>query len=149
MKKIYTQSQYKDYVEKISPKSIFAKNLIIAFIVGGLICDIGQLIINTLKKIGYDQGTSLSLALISLIFISSFLTGLGIYDYLGKYGGAGSAVPITGFANSIVSPAMEFKSEGYILGVGAKMFVIAGPVLVYGLISSTIIGTTYYLLGIW
>lgn len=148
MKQAYTQTQYKDYVEKISPKASFVRNMIAAFIVGGLICDFGQLLLNYFKGFGYDKDTSATLMLIILIFLGAFLTGIGVFDNIGKYAGAGSAIPITGFANSIVSPAMEFKSEGFILGVGAKMFVVAGPVLVYGLLISTIIGIIYYLLGI-
>lgn len=148
MKQIYTQSQYQDYVEKVSPKASFSRNMIAAFIVGGLICDFGQLLLNYFKKLGYDKDTSSALMLIVLIFIGAFLTGIGVFDNIGKYAGAGSAVPITGFANSIVSPAMEYRSEGFILGVGAKMFVIAGPVLVYGFLISTVIAIIYYLLGI-
>lgn len=148
MKQIYTQSQYQDYVEKVSPKASFSRNMIAAFIVGGLICDFGQMLLNYFKKLGYDKDTSSALMLIVLIFIGAFLTGIGVFDNIGKYAGAGSAVPITGFANSIVSPAMEYRSEGFILGVGAKMFVIAGPVLVYGFLISTVIAIIYYLLGI-
>lgn len=148
VKQVYTQAQYKDYVEKISPKASFTRNMIMAFVVGGLVCDFGQLLLNYFKGLGFDNDTSGTFMLIILIFIGAFLTGIGVFDDIGKYAGAGSAVPITGFANSIVSPAMEFKSEGFILGVGAKMFVIAGPVLVYGLLISTVIATIYYLLGL-
>lgn len=148
MKQIYTKQEYGAYVDKVSPKSNFYKNLLMAFLVGGIICDIAQLILNNIKKLGYDQNTSSDITLIIMIFLGAFLTGIGIYDYIGKYAGAGSIVPITGFANSIVSPAMEFKSEGYVFGVGAKMFVIAGPVLVYGFLTSTIIGIIYYILGL-
>jgi stage V sporulation protein AC len=122
--------------------------MIMAFIVGGLICDAGQLILNLIKKFGFDQVAAGDITTIIVIFIGALLTGLGLYDYLGKFAGAGSIIPITGFANSIVSPAMEFKSEGYIFGVGARMFNVAGPVIVYGLITSTIFGIIYYLLGL-
>lgn len=148
MKQIYTQSQYKEYVEKISPKASFLRNMILAFIVGGLICDFGQLLLNYFKGLGYNKDISVTLMLIILIFLGAFLTGIGVFDNIGKYAGAGSAIPITGFANSIVSPAMEFKSEGFVLGVGAKMFVVAGPVLVYGFLTSTVIAIIYYLLGL-
>lgn len=148
MKNIYTKTEYKKYVDKISPKSKFSKNLLYAFVVGGIICDVGQLILNLIKNAGFTQNASADMTSIIMIFIGAFLTGLGIYDYLGKFAGAGSIVPITGFANSIVSPAMEFKSEGYIFGVGSKMFVIAGPVLVYGILTSVVVGIIYYFLGI-
>jgi len=139
-------NEYRDYVEYMSPKSKLLRNVFRAFIVGGLICLTGQIITNLFKAKGYDNEVVGSLTSISMIFIGALLTGLNIYDEIGKFGGAGSAVPITGFANSIVAPAMEFKSEGYIMGVGAKMFIIAGPVLVYGISASVIAGIIYYLL---
>lgn len=148
MKQIYTKKEFKEYVDKVSPKSNFIKNIILAFIFGGLICDLGQLILNLLKMTGYNQEVASEVTTIAMIFIGAFLTGIGVYDYIGKYAGAGSIVPITGFANSIVSPAMEFKSEGHIFGVGSKMFTIAGPVIVFGLITSVVIGIIYYLIGI-
>lgn len=140
---------YKDYVDKISPKPNYLKNCMMAFIVGGIICTIGQIIndlysnFTNLDKIGSAAATS-----ITLIFIGSFLTGIGVYDLIGKRAGAGSIVPITGFANSIVSPAMEFKREGYVLGVGANLFKIAGPVLVYGIGSSIVCGLIYYIFNL-
>ena len=130
---------YKKYVDEISPKPKYLKNYTLAFIVGGIICVIGQ-IINDLDKIPASTATS-----ITLIFIGAFLTGLGVYDLIGKRAGAGSIIPITGFANSIVSPAMEYKREGFVLGVGANLFKIAGPVLVYGIGSSIICGFIYYI----
>jgi stage V sporulation protein AC len=141
-----TQKEYREYVEKKSPKSKILRNIIRAFVVGGLICVIGQFINNFFRARGMDIDVSGSLTSIIMIFLGALLTGLNIYDDLGKFSGAGSIVPITGFANSIVSPAMEFKSEGYIMGVGARMFVIAGPVLVYGISASIIAGIIYYLL---
>ncbi|HHY24118.1 MAG TPA: stage V sporulation protein AC [Clostridiaceae bacterium] len=141
-----TNKEYREYVEKKSPKSKILRNIIRAFIVGGLICVIGQFINNFFRARGMDIDVSGSLTSIIMIFLGALLTGLNIYDDLGKFAGAGSIVPITGFANSIVSPAMEFKSEGYIMGVGARMFVIAGPVLVYGISASIIAGIIYYLL---
>jgi stage V sporulation protein AC len=138
--------EYRDYVEKKTPKSNILGNTIKAFIVGGLICVIGQFINNFFRSKGMDIEVSGSLTSVIMILLGSLFTGLNIYDDLGKFAGAGSIVPITGFANSIVSPAMEFKSEGYIMGVGAKMFVIAGPVLVYGISTSIVAGVIYYLL---
>ena len=113
------------------------------FGLGGLICTIGQVILNICKERGFDTQTSGTIVSILLIGISAFLTGLNLFNKIGKFAGAGSLVPITGFANSVVSPAMEYKSEGYVTGVGAKMFTVAGPVLVYGISSSIIIGIIY------
>ena len=116
-----------------------------AFLVGGLICCIGQGINDFyMKIINLDKLSAATATSMSLIFLGSFLTGLGVYDLIGKRAGAGSIIPITGFANSIVSPAMEFKKEGYVTGVGANLFKIAGPVLVYGITSSIICGMIYY-----
>jgi stage V sporulation protein AC len=117
-----------------------------AFIIGGLICIVGQFITNLLTALGLKKDELSSITTIIMIFLGAILTGLNIYDELGRYAGAGSIVPITGFANSIVSPAMEFKSEGYVTGVGAKMFVIAGPVIVYGVAASVVVGILYYLI---
>jgi len=115
-------------------------------LIGGLICTIGQFITNVLKMMGYGQEQVSSIVSLIMIFIGALLTGLDIYDDIGRYAGAGSIVPITGFANSIVSPAIEFKSEGYVMGVGARMFVVAGPVLVYGISTSIVAGIIYFLL---
>lgn len=139
------KNEYKQYVEKISPKPNYLKNCIMAFLVGGLICCIGQGINDLyMKVINLDKLSAATATSMSLIFLGSFLTGLGVYDLIGKRAGAGSIIPITGFANSIVSPAMEFKKEGYVTGVGANLFKIAGPVLVYGITSSIICGMIYY-----
>lgn len=139
-------NDYHKYVKKKMPKPNYIKNCIWAFIVGGLISNVGQLITNALKTTGLDKKGVASATSIILVFLGAFLTGLGLYDKLGKKAGAGSIVPITGFANAIVSPAMEYKREGFILGVASKMFVIAGPVLVYGYGSSILIGIVYLLL---
>ena len=138
--------EYKKYAEKKVPKPTYLKNIIYAFLVGGSICTFGQIIRNLLFKYGLGEkevaiGTS-----VILVFLGALLTGIGVYDKIGKVGGAGAAVPITGFANSIVSPAMEFKREGFIFGVAARMFSIAGPVLVYGVGSSVIVGILYLIL---
>ncbi|ACL76619.1 stage V sporulation protein AC [Ruminiclostridium cellulolyticum] len=146
MKKSFTKDQYSKYVEEISPKSKLFSNVLKAFLVGGIICDIGQLFINLLKNKGLDNDAVSAITSIIMIFLAALLTGLNVYDEIGKFAGAGSIVPITGFANSVVSPAMEFKSEGYILGMGAKMFIVAGPVIVYGICSSIIAGIIHYLI---
>ena len=147
MKRTMTNKEYKTYVEKKSPNSNIGRNIIRAFIVGGLICIIGQFITNALKMRGYGQEEVAGITSLLMIFLGALFTGLNLYDDLGRFAGAGSIVPITGFANSIVSPAMEFKSEGYVMGIGGRMFVIAGPVLVYGISASIIAGIVYYLLS--
>ncbi len=147
MNPLETQKQYSDYVDQKSPNSPILKNCFNAFWVGGLICSIGQLIFNFCKFKGMDVTTSNTIVSIILIGISAFLTGLNLFNKIGKFAGAGSLIPITGFANSIVSPAIEYKSEGYIMGVGAKMFTVAGPVLVYGISVSVLIGIIATLFG--
>ena len=147
MKTKMTSKQYEKYIKDKMPKPKYLKNCIAAFIVGGLICDVAQFITNMSKSYGYDQQAVASITATTMVFLGAFLTGLGIYDRIGRFAGAGSIVPITGFANSIVSPAMEFKREGFVFGVGAKMFVLAGPVLVYGISTSIVIGFIYYLFG--
>ncbi|HSH36440.1 stage V sporulation protein AC [Schnuerera sp.] len=142
-----TNKEYQEFAEKKVPKPTYLKNIIYAFITGGLICVLGQIIRNMLFRYGFDETAVTSGTSILLIFLGSFLTGLGIYDEIGKKGGAGAAIPITGFANSIVSPAMEFKREGFIFGVAARMFSIAGPVLVYGVGSSVLVGILYLILS--
>ena len=135
-----TPQKYSKYVDKKSPNSPIFKNCFNAFWVGGLICSIGQIIFDFCKFQGLETADCNNVVAITLIGIAAFLTGLNIFNKIGKFAGAGSLVPITGFSNSIVSPAMEYKSEGYVMGVGAKMFTVAGPVLVYGISSSVIIG---------
>lgn len=132
--------KYNEYVDKKSPNSPILKNCFNAFWVGGLICSIGQIIFDFCTYKGLETQSANSVVAIILIGIAAFLTSLNIFNKIGKFAGAGSLVPITGFANSIVSPAIEYKSEGYIMGVGGKMFTIAGPVLVFGISSSVIIG---------
>jgi stage V sporulation protein AC len=145
MKKKMTPKEYEKFIKDKVPKPNVFANSVKAFIVGGLICDVGQFFNNILKGAGLDKDGVSSANAIILVFLGAFLTGLGIYDRLGKYAGAGSIVPITGFSNSIVSPAMEFKREGYVFGVGARMFTVAGPVLVFGISTSVIVGIIYYL----
>lgn len=134
------KKDYEKFADRKVPKPTYMKNIIFAFIVGGSICTIGQFVNNYLLKIGYSEELSGMGTSIFMVFLGALLTGLGIYDKIGKIGGAGAAVPITGFANSIVAPAMEYKREGFIFGVASKMFIIAGPVLVYGVGSSIIVG---------
>ena len=143
MKPIETKKDYQNYVEQKSPNSPILKNCFNAFWVGGLICSIGQIIFNYCKYRGLDIQLSNTIVSIILIGISAFLTGLNLFNRIGKFAGAGSLIPITGFANSIVSPAMEYKSEGYVMGVGGKMFTVAGPVLVFGISSSIVVGILY------
>ena len=143
MKPLDSKKEYQNYVDKKSPNSPILKNCFNAFWVGGLICTIGQIILNICKSRGLSQDVSGTIVSIILIGISAFLTGLNIFNKIGKFAGAGSLVPITGFANSIVSPAMEYKSEGYVMGVGGKMFTVAGPVLVFGISASILVGIIY------
>lgn len=138
-----TKKDYQEYVDKKSPNSPLLKNCFNSFWVGGLICAIGQLILEFCKYRNIELPLSNTIVSIILIFISALLTGLNLFNRVGKFAGAGSLVPITGFANSIVSPAMEYKSEGYVMGVGGKMFTIAGPVLVYGISTSILAGLLY------
>ena len=138
-----TVKYYQNYVDQKSPNSPILKNCFNAFWVGGLICSIGQIIMEVCKSRGLSTEISGTIVSIILIGISAFLTGLNIFNKIGKFAGAGSLVPITGFANSIVAPAMEYKSEGYVMGVGGKMFTVAGPVLVFGISTSIIVGIVY------
>ena len=137
---------YQKLVERLSPKSDMAKGIFRAYWVGGAICVLGQLI-NDLFSYGLKWGmqSASTATSICLIFIASLLTGLGVYDKIGKYAGAGSIVPITGFANSMVAPAIEYKKEGPVLGVGGKLFSVAGPVLVCGISAATLVGVLYWL----
>ncbi|HEY8349537.1 MAG TPA: stage V sporulation protein AC [Clostridia bacterium] len=146
MQRVMTKDEYRKYVDKVSPDSKTARNVLRAFMVGGFICVIGQFFLNSFKNMGLDQDTASSLTSIVMILVGVSLTALNLYDDIGRFAGAGSIVPITGFANSIASPAIEYKSEGYVLGVGARMFLVAGPVLVYGISMSIIFGIIHYLL---
>ena len=148
MESINTNKDYQNYVDKKSPNSPIFKNWFNAFWVGGLICVIGQLIFDYFVYIGFSSEITGTIVSICLIFLSAFLTAINVFNKIGKFAGAGSLVPITGFANSIISPAMEYKSEGFVMGVGAKMFTVAGPVLVYGISSSVIVGLVYLLFNV-
>lgn len=134
--------------KEVEPKPKILRNCIRAFLVGGLICDFGQLIMNILKSYGLPKDDVATITSIIMVFLGALLTGVGIYDKIASYAGAGTVVPITGFANAVVAPAIEFKKEGFVFGVAAKMFTIAGPVLVYGIGSSVIVGVIYYLIQV-
>ena len=140
-----TEREYGKLVQDLSPKSPMWKDCINAFWIGGLICVIGQLILNGYTALGMEKEQAGTAASMTLVALSALLTGLSLYDNIAKYGGAGTLVPITGFANAVAAPAVEFKTEGFILGVGAKMFTIAGPVIVYGVCASVVYGFIYWL----
>lgn len=135
--------QYGELVKEYSPNSHLWIDTLNAFWTGGLICVLGQLILNGWGLLGLDQDAASTATAISMVFLGALCTGIGIYDRIAKLAGAGTVVPITGFANSVVSPAMEFKTEGFVMGVSAKMFTIAGPVLVYGVGASVLYGILY------
>ena len=140
-----TNDEYKAYAERHAPRSRVSKNMLSAFFVGGTICCFGQFILNFYTGMGLDDKQAGTAMTVTLIFFGALLTGLGIYDKIAKFAGAGTLVPVTGFSNSVVAPALEFKSEGFILGVGAKMFTIAGPVIVYGVSASVVYGIIYWI----
>ena len=140
-----TEKDYQALSEELAPRSPMGKDCFHAFWIGGLICTVGQIFLNIYKKIGLDNEMAGTAASMTLVALSALLTGLSLYDNLAKHAGAGTLVPITGFANSIAAPAVEFKTEGFILGVGAKMFTIAGPVIVYGISASVVYGLIYWI----
>ncbi len=140
-----SKDAYGQYVKSLSPKSPMWKDLFHAFWIGGLICTIGQALLNGFSALGLDKTDSATATCISLIFLSASLTALSLYDDIAKRAGAGTLVPITGFANAVVSPAMEFRSEGFVMGVGANLFKIAGPVIVYGVSASVVYGLIYWI----
>ncbi|HVJ48396.1 stage V sporulation protein AC [Desulfitobacterium sp.] len=141
-----TPQEYHNLTMSMTPKPNVIRNSWRAFLVGGLICAIGQVMINLLTMAGLERIEAATAATAILILLGALLTGLGVYDEIGKFAGAGSIVPVTGFSNSIVAPALEFKREGYVMGVGARLFTVAGPVLVYGIATSIAVGIIYYLL---
>ena len=143
-----TEKEYGKLVDELSPKSPMGMDCVKAFVVGGLICTLGQVFINWYGKLGLEKDMASTAASMTLVVISALLTGLSLYDNLAKHAGAGTLVPITGFANAIAAPAVEFKTEGFILGVGAKMFTIAGPVIVYGVSASVVYGFVYWIVQI-
>ena len=143
MSKLKNKEEYSKYVDSKVPPSPIILNIFKAFMVGGFICSLGQVIFEICALRSIPEDISYTIVSISLIAMSAFLTSINIFNKLGKFAGAGTLIPITGFANSIVSPAIEYKSEGYVMGVGAKMFTVAGPVLVYGISTSIIVGFLY------
>lgn len=138
--------EYRQLSKRKQKKSTIVKDCVLAFIIGGAICTVGQAFLNLYVTLGIPEETAKSLESVTLVFLSALFTGIGLYDSLAKHAGAGTLVPITGFANAVVSPAMEFKTEGLILGTAPKMFIIAGPVIVFGITSSVIYGIILYVL---
>ena len=141
------KKQYEQYVKEITPVHNLGLNMCRAFLTGGLICTLGQFILNTAQNYGLNQETAGSWCSLILILISVLLTGLNLYSKIGRFAGAGSLVPITGFANAVVSPAIDFKTEGFVTGMAAKMFLVAGPVIVFGTVASTLYGLIIWLAG--
>lgn len=139
-----SDKEYIEYVEKKNPKSKLGINCLKAFLIGGLICTVGQGFLNLYKYLGADKETASTLVTVTMVFLGALLTGLNIYPKIAKHGGAGTLVPVTGFSNAVSAPALEAKTEGYILGVGAKIFTIAGPVILFGTLSSVICGIVYF-----
>lgn len=144
-----SKKQYGKMVSESAPPSPIVKNCIWAFSVGGSICTLGQLLLIVYQKLPIRLEDAKTLVSVTLIFITAVLTGFGVFDKIAKHAGAGTVVPITGFANSVVSPAIEYKAEGFVLGVGAKMFTIAGPVIVYGTIASVVYGIILWITGMF
>lgn len=140
------QKQYQDYVKQVTPTHSLPVQMARAFLVGGLICVLGQAILNYAAAAGLDQKAAGSFCSLILVLISVILTGLNVYPSITKWGGAGALVPITGFANSVAAPAIEFKKEGQVFGIGCKIFTIAGPVILYGIFTSWLLGLIYWLL---
>ncbi|HHY36888.1 MAG TPA: stage V sporulation protein AC [Firmicutes bacterium] len=140
------QEVYKRWANARKPKPPLLRNVLAAFLVGGLICTLGQAVLNYFISLGMNAKEAGGPTAAVMILLGALLTGLGVYDRIGRFAGAGSVIPITGFANSIVAPALEFKREGYVMGVGARMFNIAGPVLVYGMTTAWLVGLFYWLI---
>lgn len=141
-----TPQEYQSYVKSLAPKSPIVKDTALAFLVGGAICTFGQLIQNGFLSLGLEKTAAGTATSICLVFLSALLTGLNLYNSIARFAGAGTLVPITGFANAVVSPAIDFKSEGFITGMAAKMFAVAGPVIVFGTLASVIYGAVLMLL---
>lgn len=139
------KDKYEKYVKEVTPTHSVFKNIVTAFVTGGIICTLGQFLMNLFLQNGAEKDAASAWTLLCLIFLSVLLTGLNLFQKIVKFGGAGALVPITGFANSVAAPAIEYKAEGQVFGVGCKIFTIAGPVILYGLLSSWILGIVYYL----
>lgn len=140
-----SKAAYGAYVKEKSPNSTLGRNMLSAFAVGGAICCVGQALLAVYLGAGMDRELAATLVSVTLVFLGALLTGFGVYDDIAKFGGAGTLVPITGFANSVVAPALEFKTEGFVTGTGAKMFIISGPVITYGISASVLYGLILYL----
>lgn len=143
-----TNEQYEQYIKQKMPKSPFWKDLLKAFVIGGLICCVGQAVMDAVGALGASKDDASSWTCVIMVFFGAFLTGIGVYDRIAKHGGAGTLVPVTGFANAVVSPALEFKTEGIISGMAAKMFTIAGPVIVFGVAASVVYGVVLKVFGL-
>lgn len=143
------KKEYEQYVKKVTPVHSLPINMLKAFLVGGIICVLGQFILNTAKSYGLDKEMAGSWCSLILVFLSALLTGFNIYPKITKFGGAGALVPITGFANSVAAPAIEYQKEGQVFGIGAKIFTIAGPVILYGIFSSWLLGIIYMIFRWW
>lgn len=141
-------SAKKQLIKKYSPRSSVLRDCSLAFLFGGGICVIGELLLLLFLYLGLDEKTAGTLVTVSLIFTAALLTALGVFDRIAKYAGAGTLVPVTGFSNAVVSEAMDSKSEGYVLGVGSKIYTVAGPVILFGILSGVLYGVIYYLVGI-
>lgn len=139
------KKEYKDYVKQVTPTHNLWYEMLKAFLTGGIICLIGQFILNTFMQTGLDKETAGTWCSVLLVFLSILLTGLNIYPSIAKWGGAGALVPITGFANGVAAPAIEYKKEGQVFGIGSKIFTIAGPVILYGIFTSWLVGLIYWL----
>lgn len=142
-----SKKEYNRYVARLAKKSPLGKDLLNSFLIGGLICVVGQLILNGYTALDLSEQDAAAATSVSLVFLSAVLTALSVYDDLAKIAGAGTLVPITGFANAVVSPAIEFKAEGFVTGMAAKMFIIAGPVIVYGTVASVLYGLILVIFG--
>ena len=142
-----SNEKYKQMVQKASPNSPIMLNCMRAFVIGGLICTFGQLLKVFFEALKMSATESRTMVSVTLICIAGFLTGIGLFDKIAKIAGAGTLVPITGFANSVVAPAVEFKSEGFVMGTGANIFRVSGPVIAYGILSATVFGVVYYVIG--
>lgn len=139
------KKQYEKYVKEVTPTHSLPANMAKAFLVGGLICVLGQIILSYCQRMGMDEKTAGSWCSVILVFLSALTTGLNLYPRLAKWGGAGTLVPITGFANSVAAPAVEYQKEGQVFGIGCKIFIIAGPVILYGILFSWILGIIYWI----
>lgn len=140
-----TNEEYREFSEKRAPRSRWKRNMLLAFLIGGAICCIGQALTNIYSALGLDEEGAATACSVTLIFLGVLLTGLGVYDDIARVAGAGTLVPITGFANSVAAPALEFKTEGLVTGTGTKLFIIAGPVIVYGISASVVYGMIYWI----